>query len=167
MVRTVLEYVYLGLGTGLAFVFEQAAWHGARERADTDDDGEAERNVSAVKHHEEQHMRRRDGRSPKEAAAYHAETLVQRPLRTGGLLVAYELLFVGLGVVAGYPDLVGSIAGSTVGSIAAILSGAVASAVPGALLFLLPIVGIVLGAVFTFVVHPSYKTAVDIRRGWA
>lgn len=168
MSRAVLKYVYLVLGTGLAFVLDLAATHNARERADTDGDGEAERSVASVKHQQERNLRNRgESRSPKDAATYRANELVRRPLRTVALIVGYEVLFVGVGVSAAYPDEIGAAAGSDAGAVASVISQAVGSVVPAALIPVLPVAGVVLGILFAFVVHQTCKTATDIRREWA
>lgn len=168
MSRTLLKYVYLVLGTGLATLTTLAAYSGAQERADPDDDGENERNAAAVRRREERQLRRRgEARSPMEAATYRADELVQRPLRTLLLVVGYEVLFVGVAVCVAYTDRVTGVLGPDLGEVAALVALLLESVLPASLVPLLPAASVGLGLVFALVVHQSVRTAGDIRRATA
>lgn len=134
MVRIVLKYVYLVIGTGLAMLLGRLSPQERRHQH-----GEA--------------------RSPMDAAEYRANELVRRPLRTVGLIAGYELLFAGTAVSAAYPDRVSSL----VGDAPVIAAGVLTDGVPESLVPLLPPIGVALGLLFPLVVHQSLVTATDIQ----
>jgi hypothetical protein len=166
MSRTALTYLYLAIGWPLAMLFDMAAYHNAEERADTDNDGEAERNPGDIKHHEQRRLRRDEARarSPKAAAKYRADELFDRPLRTLGLLLLYEIPFLAVAVCVSYTDAVASLGGSSVGDVAVVVSDLVTPRVPSAIVPLLPALAVVAGLLFALVIHQSYKTSGDIQR---
>lgn len=166
MSRTVLTYLYLAIGWPLAMLFEIAAYHDAEQRADTDGDGEAERNPAQIKHSEQRQLRHDDSRArpPKAAAKYRANELFDRPLRTLGLLLLYEIPFLAVAVCVSYTDSVASLGGSSIGDVAVVVSDLVTPRVPSAIIPLLPALAIVAGLLFALVIHQSYKTSGDIQR---
>ncbi len=85
-----------------------SASESAQERADTDDDGEAEQSVVQEKRMQQQHLRRDDSRArpPKQAAEYRATEVFDNPLRTAGLIIGYEVVFLSVAVAITFTDLV-------------------------------------------------------------
>jgi hypothetical protein len=146
-----------------------SASESAQERADTDDDGEAEQSVVQEKRMQQQHLRRDDSRArpPKQAAEYRVTEVFDNPLRTAGLIIGYEVVFLSVAVAITFTDLVRGTAGSTAGDVAELVSAVVSPHVPAVLIPLLPVVAVVAGLFFALVVHQSFKTSGDIRRHWA
>lgn len=134
MVRIVLKYVYLVVGTVIGITAGRIP-------------------VSERRH------KHGEPRAPMEAAKYRANEIVRRPLRTLLLIVGYELLFTGTAVSAAYPDRVESV----VGGAPVIFAGIVTQPIPDSLYPLLVPVGVVLGVLFPLVVHQSIVTAGDIQ----
>lgn len=143
MIRTVLKYVYLALGTAMAMLAERPT---PQERRRLERSGEA--------------------RSPTEAATYRANEWVERPLRTVWVIAGYQFLFTGVAVCATYPDQIIAVLGREVGGPADLIAANVQPAVPAGLLPVLPAIGVALGLVFAVVVHQSLLTAEDIRRAY-
>lgn len=166
MVRAVLKYVYLAVGTALAMVSAVGAEQNIDEKADPDDDGVDERDEHVVRREQRQQRQRHgEARSPMDAATYRANELVDRPLRTAFLLVGYQVLFVSLAACIAYTDTVAAAAGSSVGPFVEAIGSRGTSLLPEWVIPLLVPVAVALGLLFAFVIHQSLKTAGDIRRG--
>jgi hypothetical protein len=167
--RTALTYLYLGIGWSLAVLSDISSRQRAEERADTDDDGEAEQSVATQKRIQDQHLSHDDSRArpPKQAAEYRAGEIFAKPLRTIGLLIGYVVVFLTIAVAISFTGLVRRVAGDTAGDVADIISAVLSPYVPAILLPLLPIIATVAGVVFALIIHQSFKTSGDIRRHWA
>jgi hypothetical protein len=165
MSRTALKYVYLSIGWPLAMIFDIASTETARDQADVDDDGEAERSVAQEKMQRERHLRNNESRArpPKEAAEYRAQEIFTKPLRTVGLLVGYEVVFLSVAVAITFTDLVKNVGGETVGTVADVVSTVISPYIPTILIPLLPMIAAIAGAIFALIVHQSFKTSTDIR----
>jgi Flp pilus assembly protein TadB len=165
MVRVVLKYVYLVVGTALAMAAAVGKEQQVDEKADPDDDGVEERDEQAIRRREEQKLRRRgEARSPMDAATYRANELVRRPIRTVLLFLGYEALFVGVAVCVAHTDTVASTVGSSLAPVVEMIGEQGTSVLPAWLLPVLVPAAVGLGLVFTFVFHQSLKVAGDIRR---
>lgn len=166
MVRVVLKYVYLLVGTVLAMIAAVGKEQQIEEKADPDEDGVEERSEQAIRQREQQKLRRRGpGRSPMDAATYRANELVEWPIRTVLLFLGYELLFVGFAVCVAHTAAVASIVGSPFATAVEVIGEQGATVVPAWFLPFLTPVAVGLGLLFSFVVHQSLKVAGDIRRG--
>jgi hypothetical protein len=145
MSRFVLKYIYLILGTGVALLGDRL----------TPSEARAKKNHSTA-------------RSPMEAAEYHANELVNRPLRTVGLVIIYQLVFAGIPACAAYTEEITSVFGDVPKLIGGLFEDEVIPAIFGSQLSdstieLLPAVGVVVGLVFTFIIHQSLRTATSIQ----
>lgn len=168
MVRFVLKYVYLVLGSAIAIVGTLGSINKIDQRADPDDDGVDERSRAAVRHEERRRLERGgEARSPMEAATYRANELVDRPLRTLLLLVGYMVVFVVPAVCISFTDRVASLGGPSVAPFVELLGSIGAQYLPGWVVPLLVPIAVVLGVLFPLVVHQSLKTAGDIRRRYS
>lgn len=169
MSRTVLTYLYLGVGWSLAILSDLSSRQRAEERADTDDDGEAEQSVATQKRIQDQHLRHDTSRArpPWEAAEHRAREIFARPLRTIGLVLGYEVVFLAIAVPVTFPDSVREIAGDSAGDAADFISTAISPYVPPTLIPLLPAIAAIAGVVFALIIHQSFKTSTDIRHHWA
>jgi hypothetical protein len=165
MVRVVLKYVYLAVGTALAMVSAVGAEQNIDEKADPDNDGVDERDEHVVRREQRQQRQRHgEARSPMDAATYRANELVERPIRTVLMLVGYQAFFVGVAACIAYTDAIAAAAGSSAGPVVEMIGARGASILPAWILPLLVPIAVVLGLLFTFVIHQSLKTAGDIRR---
>lgn len=168
MVRFVLKYVYLALGSVLAAVGEFAAISQAEQYADPDNDGEDERNYGVERARQREDLERSgEARSPMEAATYRANELVRRPIRTILVVAAYQVLFVGLAAIVAHTETVADLLGTSPGLILGGIAQVGTSVIPGVLLPVLVPIGVVVGLVFALVIHQSLLTAQDIRRQYA
>jgi len=165
MSRTALKYIYLIIGWPLAMIFDIASTETARDQADVDDDGEAERSVAQEKMYRERHLRNNESRArpPKEAAEYRAQEIFTKPLRTVGLLVGYEVVFLSVAIAITFTDLVKGIGGQTVGTVADVISTVLSPYIPTVLIPLLPMIAAIVGVIFALIIHQSFKTSTDIR----
>lgn len=166
MIRAVLKYLYLVLGTALAVLTKVASYGQAHARADPDDDGENERNPNAIANREQRRHERGDGPvSPMEAAEYRADEMVSNPLRTILLLVGYEAVFVGWAICMTFTDEVVALVGEDVGFIVKLLALPRVMYLPEWVVPLLVPGAVVVGLLFAVVIHQTVVTAGDIRYG--
>lgn len=166
MVRTVLKYLYLVLGTGLAVLSTVASYSQAAERADPDDDGVQERSAGTIADREHRKHERGGGPvSPMEAAEYRADEMVNRPLRTILLVVGYEAVVVGWAACMVFTDEIVSTVGPDLGFVVTLLALPREMVLPGWVVPLLLPGSVGLGLLLAIVVHQAVVTAGDIRYG--